>query len=213
MNSSRTEKSMNHPALDLIEQRASTNHFDPSHRFETSEIQRLVQLATRAPTAYNLQNWRFIAVCTPEAKRTLRALAYGQAKVSEAAATFIVCGLLPDPHALADRLRPFVEAGHMPASLAAAWQEDAQAKYADARAARDEAIRSASLGTATLIHAASALGLASSPMSGFDTASVARAFGLAGHELPVMLVPVGRAAPGNWPQKPRRPLAEVLEIA
>ena len=77
MNSSRTEKSMNHPALDLIEQRASTNHFDPSHRLETSEIQRLVQLATRAPTAYNLQNWRFIAVCTPEAKRTLRALAYG----------------------------------------------------------------------------------------------------------------------------------------
>jgi hypothetical protein len=50
-------------------------------------------------------------------------------------------------------------------------------------------------------------------MSGFDAAGVARAFGLAGHELPVMLVPVGRAAPGNWPQKPRRPLAEVLEIA
>src|SRR5690606_41293718 len=105
-----------------------------------------------APPAHHLQNWRLIAVCTPEAKRTLRALAYGQAKVSEVAAIFIVCGLLPDPHALADRLRPFVEAGHMPASLAAAWQEDAQAKYADARAARDEAIRSASLGTRSEEH-------------------------------------------------------------
>src|SRR5690606_24386234 len=101
----------------------------------------------------------------------------------------------------------------MPASLAAAWQEDAQAKYADARAARVEAIRSASLGPATLIHAVSAPGLASSPMCRFDAAGVARAFGPAGHELPGMLEPVSRAAPGNWPQKPRRPLAEVLDIA
>jgi hypothetical protein len=31
-----------------------------------AEIARLVQLATRAPTAYNLQNWRFIAVRTPQ---------------------------------------------------------------------------------------------------------------------------------------------------
>jgi hypothetical protein len=31
--------------------------------------------------------------------------------------------------------------------------------------------------------------------------------------VPVMLATVGRAAPGNWPQKPRRPLAQVLEFA
>jgi hypothetical protein len=42
---------------------------------------------------------------------------------------------------------------------------------------------------------------------------VIREFGLLRHEVPVMLVAVGRAAPGNWPQKPRRPLTEVLEIA
>jgi hypothetical protein len=29
----------------------------------------------------------------------------------------------------------------------------------------------------------------------------------------VMLLAVGRAAPGNWPQKPRRPLREVLSHA
>jgi hypothetical protein len=28
-----------------------------------------------------------------------------------------------------------------------------------------------------------------------------------------MLVAVGRADSGNWPQKPRRPLAEVLVLA
>ena len=62
-----------HPTLALIEQRISANRFDASHTLADAEIARLVQLATRAPTAYNLQNWRFIAVRTPGAKARLRA--------------------------------------------------------------------------------------------------------------------------------------------
>ena len=42
---------------------------------------------------------------------------------------------------------------------------------------------------------------------------VARAFGLQPDEVPVMLVPIGRPAPGNRPQKPRRPITEILKIA
>jgi nitroreductase len=65
----------------------------------------------------------------------------------------------------------------------------------------------------TLMHAAQALGLASCALTGFDAEGVAREFQLAPGEVPVMLATVGRAAPGNWPQKPRRPLAQVLEFA
>ncbi|TAL52043.1 nitroreductase family protein [Pandoraea sp.] len=201
-----------HPSIALIEQRVSANRFDTSHAMAPAEIEALVRLATRAPTAYNLQNWRFIAVHTAAAKATLRSLAHGQAKVAEAAVTFIVCGALPDPAALPARLRPFVEAGHMPAGMAESWQAGALAQYANAQTARDEAVRSASLGAATLIHAAGALDFASCPMVGFDAEGVAHAFGLASNEIPVLLLPVGRAAPGNWPQKPRRPLSEVLQI-
>ena len=204
---------MTNPAIALIEQRVSANRFDVDHALTDAEIEELTRLATRAPSAYNLQNWRFIALRTPEAKARLRSLAHGQAKVADAAVTFIVCGLLPDPTDIPQRLLPFVQAGYMPAEMVAGWQEGARAQYADPRAARDEAVRSASLGAATLIHAAEALGLVSGPMVGFDAEGVARAFGLAPDEVPVMLVAVGRAAPGNWPQKPRRPLAEVLEIA
>jgi nitroreductase len=204
---------MTNPAIALIEQRVSANRFDAGHALTDAEIADLTRLATRAPTAYNLQNWRFVAVRTREAKTRLRSLAYGQAKVSDAAVTFIVCGMLPDHAAIPERLHPFVQAGYMPADMALGWQEGARAQYADPRTARDEAVRSATLGAATLMYAAEALGLASGPMVGFDAEGVARAFGLGPDEVPVMLVAVGRAAPGNWPQKPRRPLAEVLEIA
>ena len=42
---------------------------------------------------------------------------------------------------------------------------------------------------------------------------VAQAFGLRQDEVPVMLVAMGYARAGNWPQKPRRPVSEVLELA
>ena len=204
---------MTNPIISLIETRASANLFDPSHILTQAEIEELVRLATRAPTAYNLQNWRFMAVQTPQSKARLRSLANGQAKVSDAAVTFIICGVLPDHAVLHERLGPFVEAGFMPADMASGWQVGAQAQYANPQTARDEAVRSATFGAATLIHAAEALGFASGPMVGFDAEGVAREFGLGANEVPVLLVAVGRAAPGNWPQKPRRPLAEVLEIS
>ncbi|GAO69257.1 nitroreductase family protein [Comamonas sp. E6] len=202
-----------HPTLALIEQRISANRFDDSHSLADAEIARLVQLATRAPTAYNLQNWRFIAVRTPAVKARLRALAQDQAKVQEAAVCFIVCGVLADPEALAERLQPFVDGGFMPAAMAQGWLQAAQQQYASAQAVRDEALRSASFGAMTLMHAAQAMGLASCAMTGFDAEGVTSSFGLASEEVPVMLVTVGRAAAGNWPQKPRRPLEQVLEFA
>lgn len=204
---------MTNPTISLIEQRVSANLFDASHVLTDAEIERLVHLATRAPTAYNLQNWRFIAVRTPESKGRLRSVAQDQPKVSDAAVTFIICGVLPDHEILAERLRPSVEAGFMPAAMVVGWQEGARQQYADPRMARDEAVRSATFGAATLMHAAEAMGLASGPMVGFDAGGVARAFGLMPVEVPVLLLAVGRAAPGNWPQKPRRPLAEILEVA
>lgn len=203
---------MSNPMIALIEGRISANRFDRSHILPNAEIEDLIRLATCAPTAYNLQNWRFIAIREPEAKARLSVHAYGQAKVQEAAATFIVCGTLPDPAIIPARLSASVTAGFIPAEIAAGWQEGARRQYADAAKARDEAVRSATLGAATLLYAAEAKGLASCPMGGFDPAGIAREFDLAGDEIPVVLVAVGRAAPGNWPPKPRRPPTEVLEI-
>jgi nitroreductase len=49
-------------------------------------------------------------------------------------------------------------------------------------------------------------------MIGFDPDAVAREFELAADEVPVMLLAVGFAAENNWPQKPRRPLSQVLTL-
>lgn len=204
---------MSNAIIEAIETRASVNIFDACRPLSDTRIARLADLATRAPTAFNLQNWRLIAVRTPAAKTRLQALAWNQPKVGEAAAVFIVCGVMASHEPLAQRLQAAVDQGVMHDDVARAWVEAARGIYAaDARLQRDEAVRSASLCAATLMMAAQGLGLASAPMTGFDAVGVADEFGLGPDEVPVMLVAVGHAGPGNGPQKPRRPIDEVLSL-
>ncbi|MBW8845478.1 MAG: nitroreductase family protein [Burkholderiales bacterium] len=204
---------MTHPALDLILQRTSINRFDPSHEIDDATLRELVRYAGEAPSAYNFQNWRFIAVRTPSQKARLCDMAYGQKKVVEASVIFIVCGRLQPHLGLRAALRPFMAAGHVDGATVDAMVDSATQGYADdPQMQRDEAIRSASLAAMTLMLAAQAMGLASGPMIGFDPAQVSAGFGLGADEVPVLLLTVGRPAPGNWPRKPRRPAADVLEI-
>jgi len=201
-----------HPALELIENRSSINLFDPHRTVSDAEITELIRLATKAPTAFNLQNWRFVAVRSAAAKARLRKAASNQPKVTEASVVFIISGILPDSSVLEARLKPFVDSGHMPAAVAQGWEQGAATLYADPVQARDEAVRSAALGASMLMIAASAVGLSTGPMVGFDADAVISEFGFGSHEIPVLLVAAGYALPRNWPQKPRLPVQAVLEF-
>ncbi len=204
---------MTHPIITAIEERRTTVLFDTSRDISDDQVAELVRLATKAPTSFNLQNWRFIAVRSAEAKTRLRAIAWDQAKITEAPVTFLIVGQLADEQTLRDRLAPSVAAGIMPAPMVDGWIGGAGSLYAGQPwRQRDEAVRSATFGAMTLILAAHAMGLGAGPMIGFDQDAVARAFGLADNEIPAMLVAVGYGTPENWPQKPRRPLSEVLSV-
>lgn len=205
---------MNDILIQAIQARHTINLFDPSHTLSDDDITSLVKLATTAPSSFNLQNWRFIAVRNPESKARLRRIAWDQAKITEAAVTFIVCGQLADYQTLADRLQPVVDAGIMPPTMVPGWVGAAKSLYdGKPRQQRDEAVRTATFGASTLIQAAHAFGLGAGPMIGFDADAVSQEFGLLPDEVPVMLLAVGKALPDNWPQKPRRPINDVLTLA
>ena len=204
---------MTNTVKEVIEQRLSANMFDPTKSLTTAQIEELVRLATCAPTAFNFQNWKFIAVQSKEAKERLKAVAYGQQKIADAAVTFIVCGKLEAHKGLAHALKPSVASGLLEQSMADAWVQMAHDGHeGNPVRQRDEAIRSASMGAMTLMLAAQGMGLASGPMIGFDPAGVTKEFNLTANDIPAMLVAVGILAPGNWPQKPRLPVHEVLTI-
>lgn len=199
--------------LTLIKQRTSITRFDKTRTLAIAEIKELVAYATEAPSSYNLQHWRFVAVTEPDDKERLLRVANGQVKVVEAAVTFIVLGDLAALEKLPDIWSRLVQSGAVDQSFADGRVEAATNFYSNnAQLIRDEAIRSASLAAMTLIIAAQAKGLVSGPMIGFDPIGVRREFGIADRYVPVMLLTVGYEAPGNLSRKPRLGVDEVLSF-
>jgi nitroreductase len=197
---------MSHDAASLFLRRRSVRHFDPAHRLEEREILELLELAGRAPSSWNLQHWKFLVFSEPEAKAKLLPIARGQRQVVEASATIAVLGDLEANLNARKVYGPAVKAGLRDAyagydSYAAmmAQIEEAYAVNLAAPYRRDEAIRNASLAAMQLMLAATAKGLDSGPMVGFDAEAFVRAFRVPPRYIPVLLVAVGKAA------KPARP--------
>jgi nitroreductase len=200
--------------IENILSRSSAKYYDTAAVLTDEQIGELVAIGTSAPTSFHLQNWRFIAVRSAEAKARLLPISWNQPAITDAAVTFIVVGQMADASVVPHRLAPVVEAGIMPAQMVPEWENPARGLYDDnVQLQRDEAIRTATFGAAAIIYAARSLGWGSTPMIGFDFDAVAREFGLADNEIPVMLLSVGPERPGNWPQKPRLPVHDVLEFA
>jgi len=204
---------MTNCVIDCILSRSSTKYYNPTATLSDDQIRELVRIGTSAPTSFHLQNWRFIAVRSPEAKARLRPIAWNQPAITEAAVTFIVCGQLVETSVIPARLAPLVEAGIMPPEMVPEWEIPARDLYmAYPQRRRDEAIRTATFGAAAIIYAAKSMGMGSTPMIGFDFDAVHREFELAEDEVPVMLLSIGPERPGNWAQKPRLPVSDVLEL-
>lgn len=198
-------------AISVIRERTSINLFDATKSISEAEIRAIIADATQAPSSYNIQHWRFIAVNDPDKKKQLQASAYNQAKVGQASATIIVLGDLRGYEKLDRMYAPLIERGVMTEESAARAIQRASAAYAsNPQFQRDEAIRSGALAAMTLMIAAQARGYATGPMIGFDPERVKKLFNLSDRYVPVMLITLGYAAPGNSPRKPRLPLDQVL---
>lgn len=179
-------------ARDTVERLAV--HRRSIRRYRTDSIPQqdllaLLHTASRAPSPWNLQPWRFIVVRNPQAKKQLREAAFGQPQVEAASAVIVVWS------DMADALARVNEVQHP------AWPPERQTKTAAGiRAAfekmtpgeRDQWGKSqAYIALGYLLLAAEAFGLGSSPMLGFDPAKVKAQFQLPDHAQVAALVALG----------------------
>jgi alpha-D-ribose 1-methylphosphonate 5-triphosphate synthase subunit PhnH len=97
--------------IETILSRSAAKYYDPAATLNDDQIRELVRIGTTAPTSFHLQNWRFIAVRTPEAKARLRPIAWDQPAISDADVTFIIVGQQARYRTIPQHKRPVVEAG------------------------------------------------------------------------------------------------------
>jgi len=201
-----------HPFIELIRHRGSVERFDPRGALDESQIREIVADTVEAPSSFNIQHWRFVAVRRAEDKERLRRAAFGQRQVSEAAVTFIILGDLLGVEKLSEAMNAAVKQGALARNKADSWIRQAERIYADGRQARDEAFRSCSLAAMTMMLAAEARGLGSCPLSGFDPKQVKREFGIGDRFEPVMLLAVGIPLEEETARKPRFDVDQVLSF-
>lgn len=198
-------------ALDAIRSRVSVNHFDPSRSLSDEEIRELIAFAIEAPSSYNIQHWRFVAVVRPEDKARLKAVSFNQQKMVDAAVVFIVLADLLGHERLGEILDRSVAVGVLTEAKRDAWLRTSERVYGgDPQFARDEAIRSSSIAAMTLMIAAEAKRLVSTPVIGFDPVGLSREFAIDPRYLAVMLLPVGYPAGGASQRLARLSVDEVL---
>ncbi len=189
-----------------ITERRSVKVFDPQHRMSEQEINQLMSLAMLSPTAFNIQNWRFVMVTDPVLRQQIRAASWNQAQVEEASLLIVLTADLnawakqPErywknaPKAASDVLVPMI--GQY-------YQNNDQVQ-------RDEAMRSCGMAATTLMLAAKEMGYDTCPMDGFDFAAVSKLLNLPADHIPTMFVVVGKALKAAAPRGGQLAMDEVV---
>ena len=198
--------------LEVLNERTSAEHFDSATPISIQEIKELVSEACQAPSSFNIQHWRFIAVTDERIRERLKGttIAPNQERVANAPLIFLILGDLNGHKRLEGILDGTVRAGLLRREVADVWLTMANGMYgSDPRLARDEAIRSGSLASMTLMLAAGNRGYVSCSI-GFNPVQVMEILGISDHYVPVMMLTVGRPASGNKGRRPRLPLDQVL---
>jgi nitroreductase len=189
-----------------IELRRSVKAYDTEHRMSEAEIERLMSLAVLSPTAFNIQNWRFVLVRDPALRRQIRAAAWDQAQVTDASLLVV---LTADLRAWAKEPARYWRNAPQPVQD---YLIPAIGQYYEGReqVQRDEAMRSCGIAAMTLMLAAQEMGYASNPMDGFDFDAVGKLINLPPDHAIAMFVSIGKGIKEAMPRGGQLALDEVV---
>ncbi|GAU77284.1 nitroreductase family protein [Fusibacter sp. 3D3] len=198
---------------EVFTQRRSVNFFNPEKEVSTETLKEIIELAGLAPSAFNLQPWRVVAVKSDAQKEMLFENANKQPKIKEAPMTLIIVGdregYSPDNSMWAE-LKAMIGDEQAKGAIDAAGflygsSEERKIKFAESNAG---------LYAMSIMLAAKELGVDSHAMSGVDFEGIKKAFNLKANEEVVMLIGLGHydESKALYPRRARRELDEVLEI-
>lgn len=192
--------------LEAITARRAIKHFDPEHRLTEAEIRQLLEAAMQAPTAFNIQHWRFVTVTDPELRKQIRTVAWDQAQVTDASLLIILCA---DKDAWKKDTARYWKGAPQPVqdilvpAIGGYYQDREQVQ-------RDECMRSTGLAGMTLMLAAKAMGYDSCPMDGFDFDAVAKLIKLPEDHLISFMIAIGKGTQPAWPKPGQLSYDEVV---
>lgn len=183
---------------DIFYDRQSVKSFDADFELSKEQIADLIDKANRAPSAWNLQHWKYLVVHSKEAKEQLLPLAFYQSQIKESSATIII---LADREAHTNNDLIFnrdIAEGRMTEAIKEQLDKQIESAYQTPEYRFESALVNSSLAAMQLINAATLAGLGSCPIGGFNRTALMETFHIEERYLPTMLITIGKTA-----KKPR----------
>ncbi|GBQ08167.1 nitroreductase family protein [Saccharibacter floricola] len=195
--------------LAAIKNRRSFKNFDPNYALSQEDLTAILDTTRYAPTAFNIQNYRFLVVRDAEQREKLTKVAWNQPQINSCSALIVMCADLK-----AWEKEPRRYWANAPEEIQALYADQMIPNYYEGReqVQRDEGFRSASMAAYALMMTAQAYGLDSCAMDGFDFEQVKKIINLPeDHEL-IMFVAIGKAASEPKPRSGMLPLEEIVRF-
>lgn len=191
-----------------IQERRAVRHFKPDHKMTKKECDKLLSLALHSPTAFNIQNWRFVVVKDAKLRQQIRAASWDQAQITDASMLVILCADL-----MAWKKQPmhYWRTASEPVQDTTVPTLEHYYEGLD-QVQRDEAMRSCGIAAQTLMLAAKSLGYDSCPMDGFDFDAVGELINLPDDHAICMFVAIGKALDEGEKPKDKIPADDVIII-
>ena len=202
---------------EVINNRRAVNFFDPAKNVSEEHIKTIIEMASKAPSSFNLQPWSLIILRDRKDKERLKKLAWDQPKVTEAPVIFIV---LADRDGWTEGHR-FVEKNFQEMIKAGSMKEAQRQWFADARktlygkskeSQQAFACKNTGFFAMGLMLAAKSLGIDTHPMDGFDHEGVKKEFNIPDNYWIPLLLAVGYFDESNTlvPPKWRKSFNEIV---
>jgi len=204
--------------LDKMQWRYATKKMDASKAVPQDKVNRIIEAARLAPTSSGLQPFEIVLVTNPEVRAQIQAAAHGQAQITEGSHLLVFAAW---DHYTTDRINHMFDLTNTErGGTNEGWENYRQMLLKnypsrDAQVNFEHAARQAYIGLGAALIAAAFEEVDSTPMEGFDPASVDAILNLSARGLrSVAIMPLGYRLNGqDWLQnlkKVRRPLDEFV---
>ncbi|TDM07458.1 nitroreductase family protein [Macrococcus lamae] len=177
---------------DIFFDRRSVKEYDPEFKLAQEQLSELIRQANQAPSAWNLQHWKYLVIHSDGAKEKLLPLAFYQQQIMDSSATVIILADREGHKQAEPIFSQDVAEGRMTEEIKELLTKQVDSAYAKPEYRFESGVLNASLAAMQLMNAATLAGLGTCPIGGFKRTELIKQFNIEERYLPLMLITIGK---------------------
>lgn len=173
--------------------RRAVKQYDPAFKLSQDEILNLLDAANKAPSAWNLQHWKFMVFHSDEGKQKLLPIAFNQQQIVDASAVIVILGDKEANKNIDEICAPDIQKGRMTSEIKERLASQVNNVYQNEHYAYEAAVMNSTFPAMQIMNFATLRDLGSCAIGGFNRTQLIESFNIDERYVPTMLITVGKS--------------------